>query len=117
LYVLVTSHDHFNQPIMFHKRQNSISRYFASEGKIANKDILPQEAKLEEPANCLAGHGWAGLKKNKCEMPSVYGRLWAGCCGLCGVRAWKILDGAIPNTYLFLERCRKSPKLREPAVV
>jgi len=33
------------QPIMFHKRQNSLSRYFASEGKIALVDILPQETK------------------------------------------------------------------------
>jgi len=30
---------------MFHKRQNSLSRYFASEGKIALGDILPQETK------------------------------------------------------------------------
>jgi len=51
---------------MFHKRQNSPSRYFASEGKIAKKDILPREPKLEETANCLVGHGRAGLKKNKC---------------------------------------------------
>jgi len=49
---------------MFHKRQNSLSRYFASEGK---KDILPQEAKLEESANSLAGHGQTSLKKNKCH--------------------------------------------------
>jgi len=53
------------QPIMFHKRQNSLSRYFASEGKIAMEDILPQEAKIDKSANCLAGHGWAGLKMNK----------------------------------------------------
>jgi len=36
------------QPIMFHKRQNSLSRYSASEGKnekIALGDILPQETK------------------------------------------------------------------------
>jgi len=33
------------QPIMFHKSQNSLSRYFASEGKIALGDILPQETK------------------------------------------------------------------------
>jgi len=33
------------QPIMFHKRQNSPSRYFASESKIAFGDILPQETK------------------------------------------------------------------------
>jgi len=33
------------QPIMFHKRQNSLSRYFVSEGKIALGDILPQETK------------------------------------------------------------------------
>ena len=35
------------QPIMFHKRQNSLSlsRYFASEGKIALVDILPRETK------------------------------------------------------------------------
>jgi len=29
------------------------------------KDNLPQGAKIEEFANCLASHGWAGLKKNK----------------------------------------------------
>jgi len=50
---------------MFCKRQDSLSRYFASEGKIVKKDIFPQEAKLEEPANCLAGHGRTDLKKNK----------------------------------------------------
>jgi len=33
------------QPTIFHKRQNSLSRYFASEGKIASADILPQKAK------------------------------------------------------------------------
>jgi len=33
------------QPIMFHERQNSLSRYFAPEGKIALGDILPQETK------------------------------------------------------------------------
>jgi len=38
---------------MVHKRQNSPSRYFASEGK------------TDKSANCLAGHG-PGLKKNKC---------------------------------------------------
>jgi len=32
------------QPIMFLKRQHSLSRYFASEG-IAVGDILPQETK------------------------------------------------------------------------
>jgi len=36
---------------MFHKRQNSLSRYFASEGKI------------EKTAKCLSGHGRAGLEK------------------------------------------------------
>jgi len=69
---------------MFHKRQNSFSRhfasegkiamkdilpqhlprYFASEGKIAMEDILPQEEKIVKFANCLAGHGQAGLKMN-----------------------------------------------------
>jgi len=34
------------QPIMFHKRQNSLSRHFASEGKIDLGDTLPQETKL-----------------------------------------------------------------------
>jgi len=29
------------------------------------EDILPQEAKIDKSANCLAGHGWAGLKMNK----------------------------------------------------
>jgi len=33
------------QPIMFHKRKISLSRYFASEGKIVLGDILPQETK------------------------------------------------------------------------
>jgi len=33
------------QSIMFHKRRNSLSRYFASEGKITLGDILPQETK------------------------------------------------------------------------
>jgi len=50
---------------MLYKRHNNLSRYFASKGKIAMKDNLPQEAKIEEFANCLASHGWAGLKKNK----------------------------------------------------
>jgi len=43
------------QPIMFHKRQNSLSRCFASGDKIYNT------------ANSLAGHGRAGLEKNKCR--------------------------------------------------
>jgi len=30
------------QSISFSKKQNSLSRYFASEGKIAPEDILPQ---------------------------------------------------------------------------
>jgi len=42
------------QPIIFHKRQNSLSRKFASGDKI------------DKTANCLAGHGRAGLEKNKC---------------------------------------------------
>jgi len=33
------------QPIMFHKRQNSLRRYFASESKRALRDILAQETK------------------------------------------------------------------------
>jgi len=36
---------HLLQPIMVHERQNSLSRYFALEGKIALEDILPQETK------------------------------------------------------------------------
>jgi len=56
---------------MFHKRQNSLSSYFASEGKIAVDDILPQEEKIDQSVNCLAGHGWAGLKKNKCPRSEV----------------------------------------------
>jgi len=44
------------------------------------KDILPQQAKIEEFANCLADHGRAGL--NKCPWSTggygldvaVYGR-------------------------------------------
>jgi len=42
---------------MFHKRQNSLSRYFALEGNIARRI-----GKIDKPANCLAGHGRAGLK-------------------------------------------------------
>jgi len=45
----------FQPIIMFHKRQNSLSRYFASEGKI------------DKTANYLVGHGRAGLEKNKCH--------------------------------------------------
>jgi len=69
---------------MFHKRQNSLSTYFASEGKIVKKGILPQEAKLEETANCLMGHGWASLKKNKCPRSTggygldIVGYGWSG---------------------------------------
>jgi len=33
------------QPIMFQKRQNNLSSYFAFDGKIALGDILPQETK------------------------------------------------------------------------
>jgi len=33
------------QPIIFHKRQTSLSRYFTIEGKIAPADLLPQKAK------------------------------------------------------------------------
>jgi len=51
---------------MFHRKQNTLSRYFASEGTIAMEDILPQEAKIDKSANCLAGHGRAALKMNKC---------------------------------------------------
>jgi len=45
------------------------------------KDILP---KIEESANCLAGHGLAGLKKNKCPQSTggygldVAGYGWSG---------------------------------------
>jgi len=47
------------QPIMFHKRQNSNSRYFASEGKI------------DKTANCLAGHGqrWATATSSVASLP------------------------------------------------
>jgi len=55
------------QPIMFHKRQNSLIRSFASGGKIALGDILPSVGKIDKTANCSAGHGQAGLKKNKCR--------------------------------------------------
>jgi len=33
------------QPVMFHKRENSLSRYFASAGKLTLGDTLPQETK------------------------------------------------------------------------
>jgi len=42
------------QPIMIHKRQNSLSRYFASGDKI------------DKTANCLVGHWWAGFENKKC---------------------------------------------------
>jgi len=70
---------------MFQKRQNSLSRHFVSEGKIAMKDILPLESKMAESANYLAGHGQAGFEKE--QMSSVHGWLWAGCCGLRAVQA------------------------------
>jgi len=54
------------QPITFHKRQNSLSRYFASEGKIA-LEIFCLRSQISKTANCLAGHGRAGLKNNKCR--------------------------------------------------
>jgi len=50
---------------------------------------------MEKSANCLAAQGQAGLKKNKC--PQSTRSLWAGCCGLWAVWAWKILDHAIAN--------------------
>ena len=56
------------QPITFHKWENSLSRYFATEGKIGMEDILPQETKIDKSANCLADHGWDSLKKNKCPQ-------------------------------------------------
>jgi len=52
--------------MMFDKRQNILSRCFACEGKIAIEDIVPQEAKIDKSASCLARHGWVGLKMNKC---------------------------------------------------
>jgi len=42
------------QKIFCLRRQNNLRRYFASGDKI------------DKTANCLAGHGWAGLEKNKC---------------------------------------------------
>jgi len=33
------------------------------------EDILPQEGTIYKSANCVAGHGWAGLKKNKVLGP------------------------------------------------
>jgi len=59
------------------------------------KDILPLESKMAESANYLAGHGQAGFEKE--QMSSVHGWLWAGCCGLRAVQAWKILDRAISS--------------------
>jgi len=76
---------------MFRKRQNSLSRYFALERKIAKKDILPQEAKLVESANCLAGHGRAGLKKNKCPRSTGgYGRDVAGYGRSAPEKSWTV---------------------------
>jgi len=72
------------QPIMFHKRQNSLCRYFALEDEIAMEGILPQEAKIDKSANCLADHGWVGLKNNKCPWSTggygldVAGYGWSG---------------------------------------
>jgi len=43
------------QPIIFHKRQNSLSIYFVSENK------------MDKTSNCLAGHWRASLEKNKCR--------------------------------------------------
>jgi len=48
---------------MFHKRQSSLSRYFASEGKI------------DKSANCSAGHEQAGLKKIIVLSPRAVNRL------------------------------------------
>ena len=44
------------QTIMCHKKQNSLSRYFASEDKITPTNILPHE-KIDKSANCFAGNG------------------------------------------------------------
>jgi len=43
------------QHIMFHKRQNSLSGYFASGDKI------------DKTASCLVGCGRVGLEKIKCR--------------------------------------------------
>jgi len=48
------------QPIMFHKKQNILSRYFASSGKIALGDILPQETKQIRLPIVMFSGPWAG---------------------------------------------------------
>jgi len=54
------------QPIMLHKRQNSLRRYYASEGKIALRYFASGD-KIDKTAICLAGHGGVGLEKNTCR--------------------------------------------------
>jgi len=60
---------------MFHKWQNSLSRYFASEGIVLG-DIASGD-KIDKTANCLAGNGRAGLEKNKCRRAVRAGSLGA----------------------------------------
>jgi len=55
------------QPVIFHKRQCNLSRYFTSEGKIALGDIFASGDKIDKTANYLAGRRQAGLERNKCH--------------------------------------------------
>ena len=95
---------------MFHKRQNSLIRYFASEGNITKKDILPQEEKLEETANCLAGHGRDGLKNNKCPRSTDgYGLDVAGYGWFGPEKSWTVPSLVQELESLFCNR-RRSEK-------
>ena len=71
------------------------------------EDILPQEAKIDKSANCLAGHGWAGLKMNKYPWSTGgYGLDVAGYGWV--VWAWKILDHAISSVAYLATRNAKA---------
>ena len=64
------SHDMSTSTNHAPQKQNSVSRYFASEGKIAIADILPQN--IQE---CQLSSGpWTGQFEKE-EMLSVHGRL------------------------------------------
>ena len=88
---------------MFRKRQNSLSRYFASEDKIAIEDVLPQEAEIEKSANFFAGHVRTGLKKNKCPRSTGgYGLDVAGYGRSGPEKSWNVPSLAYGG-HLYLE--------------
>ena len=67
------------QPTMFHKRQNSLSRYFASAGKI------------DKSANCLVGHVRAGLEKINVFGPRAVNGLDVASYGWSGPdKSWTV---------------------------